>query len=213
MITIKASILESIRKDPEAYGRLLAIGDGKSGGGSHGMFAYLVDTARAVHIGKFTLQQAVRELHSKFLRFKDSFENRERQERLIEQLVTYLKHYNKRGFEWHDGARRIQWGITSDVILTGLTPWVVSDKKIYHSYLMAEHTFNWQQQLRFPLFQQFLSNSTIECPPEEIQIGIYFADTNIFDMRSFNTKELKLAVDETGILFNSLYNEYQKRKK
>src|SRR5688500_17179129 len=137
-IRVKASMLESVRKDPLAYGRLLAVGDDNSGGGSHGMFACMVDVARAVHLKKLTLRQAIRELHTKFLRFKQTEENKARQDKLIEQFVAYLRLYKKMDIEWIDGSRRIQWGITNEVMLTGLTPWVVADQKGYISYFMSE---------------------------------------------------------------------------
>src|SRR5690348_15958059 len=108
-IKVKASMLESVRKDPLAYGRLLAFGEDNTGGGSHGMFACMVDVARAVHLKKMTFRQAIRELHSKFLRFKETAENKSRQDRLIEQLVAYMRLCKEMDLEWIDGSRRIQW--------------------------------------------------------------------------------------------------------
>lgn len=212
MISVKASLLESIRTDPEAYGRLLASGNEKTSGGSHGMFACWVDVVRAIHTGKLSDRQAIRELHSKFLRFKDIPANKDRQERLIESMVAYLQQYKKFKYEWVDGSRRIQWGLTDNVMLTGLTPWVVQNEIGYVSYLMAEHTFDWRSQLRFPLYQQYLSKHTIECNPDELQIGFYFADKDRFDLTTFSKSALKLAVDETGVLFNTLYQEFEKKK-
>lgn len=212
MIKIRTSMLESVRKNPLAYGRLIAAGDDSVSGGSHGMFACMVDVARAVHLKKVNLRQAIRQLHSKFLRFKPNDANRIRQDRLVEQLVAYLRLVKKMGLEWVDGSRRIQWSITSDVVLTGLTPWVVADEKGYISFIMAEKSFEWKNQLRFPLYQKYISENTIECKVEEIRVGFYFADVNKFDLRTFKTNELKMAVDETGEVFKILYNEYEKRR-
>src|SRR5262245_38935171 len=141
IIKVKASMLEFARRDPLAYGRLLAFGGDNTGGGSHGMFACMVDVARAVHLKKMPFRQAIRELHSKFLRFRPTAENKERQDRLIEQLIAYVRLCKKMDLEWIDGSRRIQWTLTNNVMLTGLTPWVVADEKGYLSYLMAERAF------------------------------------------------------------------------
>lgn len=212
MISVKASLLESVRTDPEAYGRLLASGNESTTGGSHGMFACWTDVIRAVHTGRLEEKQAVRELHAKFLRFQDTPSNKQRQERLVENLVSYLRHYKKRRYEWVDGARRIQWGLTVNVRLTGLTPWVVEHDEGYVSYLLAEHSFDWRSELRFPLYQLYLSQQTIECSPDQLQIGFYFADRDHFDLTAFSKTDLQLAVDETGDLFNTLFKEFEKKK-
>lgn len=60
MITIQCSKLESVRKNPQAYGQLIASGDGKKGGGSHGMFSCFQDIARLVHIGELDIKEGVK---------------------------------------------------------------------------------------------------------------------------------------------------------
>ena len=177
------------------------------------MFACMVDVARAIHLGKLTLRQGIRELHSKFLRFKESKDNLLKQRKLVEYLVRYIRQCHSKKFQWEDGARRIQWSITNDVMLTGLTPWVVKDEDGYISYFVAESEFEWKSQLRFPLYQQYLSENTIDCSTNEVRIGFYFCDTNKFDVKSFNKRELKLAVDETGDLFTTLFTEFKRRRK
>jgi hypothetical protein len=212
MIKVRASLLESVRLNPEAYGQLFATGGLNNKGGTHGMFQCFGEVARSVHVGELNMREAITALHTKFLSYRDIPANKQRQERLTEQLMAYIRLYRKMGFNWVDGPKRIQWPITKQVMLTGNTPWVVSNDEGYTSYMLAEKSFDWKSQLRFPLFQQYLASNTIDCPSTSITTGYYFADTNTFDLVNFGKSDMKLAIDETGKLFNSVYREYEKKK-
>ena len=212
MISIRCSILESVRKNPAAYGQLLAAGDGQNNGGTHGMFACLQDVARLVHLGEITEAEAVKELHRKFLRFNDTPENKRKQGNLVEQLVKYCKQYDKNNFEFIDSWRLMKWDFSPDTRLSGRTPWVVSNDEGYFSYILSENGFDWRSELRFPLFQKYLSENTIECHLNEMNVGIYSLADNKFIFKVYSAKEIADAIKETNGIFKNVYSEYKKKK-
>lgn len=212
MIRVTVSQLENARHNPAGFGQALAETDKAGGGGNRGMFTYMTDVIRLVHTGTLNRSDAVRELHTKFLRFNITRENKVKQDRLVEQMIRYLDLFEKNKFRFIDGTHRIHWDITTDVALTGLTPWVVKKGEEYFSYLLAEKTFDWRAQLRFPLYQQYLTEHTVECDSKALKIGLYLADSNRFDFKIFSVRELRMAVDEAGQIFTEMYREYKKRK-
>lgn len=213
MLRIRCSTLETVKASPIAYAQLLAFGDGKNGGGTYGMFAYWQDVAKLVHQNELTVSQGVKELQNKFIRFDDTAKNKAKQDKLLEQFVKYCTLYDKNKFAFVDSKRQMKWELFSGVMLTGLTPWVVYNDTGYYCYIVTEQLFDWQDQLRFPLIQQYLTDNKIDCDVTEMNMGIYCLATNQFDFRSYPKTELKKAITQTVSLFENVKLEYYKIKK
>lgn len=213
MLKIRCSSLEDVKQNPQAYAQLLALTDGKSGGGTYGMFAYWQDAARQVHEHDLTVSQAIKHLQNKFIRFDETPKNKAKQDRLLEQFVKYCRLYDKNNFAFVDSRRHMKWEIHNGVMLTGLTPWVVYNDTGYYSYFVTEELFDWQEQLRFPLIQQYLTDNKIECDITEMHMGIYCLSTNKFDFRSYTERELKDTVSQTTKIFENVKESYLKLKK
>lgn len=131
---------------------------------------------------------------------------------MVEQFVKYCRLYERRQFEFIDGWRQMKWNIIPDVRLTGRTPWVVENNDSYYSYILSEKEFAWKEELRFPLFQKYLVDNTIECNIEEMNVGVYNLATNTFDFKNFSTKEVSNMIREAEDVFKNVYTEYKKRK-
>ena len=115
MLKIRCSTLESVKNDPLAYAQLLALGDGKNGGGTYGMFAYWQDVAKLVHQNELTISKGVKELQNKFIRFDDTLKNRSKQDKLLEQFVKYCSLYDKNKFAFVDSRRQMKWELLTGV--------------------------------------------------------------------------------------------------
>ncbi len=213
MIRISCTLLEQVRVAPAQHGKMIATIEKPKPGGSHGMFAYWQDTAKLIHDGKLTISEAVTYLQNKFLRFDDTVNNSRKQIKLVEQLIKYCATYKKNKFEFVDSKHHMNWDIVEGVRLTGLTPWVVHNRDGYFSYVTIEHTVDWQSQLRFPLIQQYLTANHIDCDVTEMQVGVYFLETDQFEFRNYSNREIRLYISETGNIFQSVLDEYTKWKK
>ena len=211
MIKIPCSKLEQVRQDPIAY--VQQILSENKGGGSHGMFSCFQDTTRLFHLGEVGMNEGVKTLQQKFMRFVDNVENRGKQELLLKQFVNYCEEYLKKEFCFVDGCRNIKWNIIEEVTLTGRTPLVVKNHNGLFSYILTERAFNWQTELRFPLIQSYISTETVRCGSDELNIGVYNVSTSKFDFRNFQTIELTNVINETSNIFKNVHKEYLKRKK
>lgn len=206
-------MLEQVRKAPAAHAQLLALSNKPNTGGSHGMFAYWQDMVKQVHTNEMTVAEAIKELQNKFIRFNDTLQNRSKQANLLEKLPQYCSLYEKKKLAFVDTKRKMKWDIVPGVQLTGFTPWVVHNDDGYYAYFFAEHPFDWEAQLRFPLIQQYLIENNIDCDITEMNVGIYCLETNNFDFKNYSTKEIKTWVSVTGEIFQTVLNEYNKWKK
>ena len=212
MLKIRCTSLEDVKRNPVAYAQLLASDNAKKSGGTHGMLAYWQDVAKQVHQHEFTVSQGVKELQNKFMRFDDNPKNNAKQALLTQQFVQYCKIFNKNAFALADSRRQMKWELYAGVMLTGLMPLVVHNEKGYYSYLITEQPFDWQEQLRFPLMQQYLADYNIHCDVTEMNIGIYCLATGKFDFRVYTKPELNSAVMQTSAIFENVQNEYAKIK-
>lgn len=213
MISITCSRLEAVRNNPIAYGQLLASNDGKKSGGTYGMLACFQEAAKPVHAGELTVHAAVKNLINKFSRFQDNEQNQARQKKLLNQFVKYFDNVRKQKLEWADGKHKINWQLLPDAKLTGITPWVLKNDKAYHSFLFTETNFPWQQQLRFPLFQQYLVDNNIDTTANKMQVGIYSLSDSTFQTKNFTLSELNAAIDETSSVIKIVYDSYSIKKK
>lgn len=213
MISVRCSLLEQVKANPITYGHLLAVNEGANGAGTHGMFAYLQDIAKQVHLGEIKTSHAVNELFKKFARFEDNRKNRQRQEYLAEALVAYFKLYEKMGFNFVDGWRQIRLQMTPETRLTGRTPWVVVNDNGFYSFMFSENDFDWQSQLRFPIYQHYIANKTMECSTEQVRVGIYSLESQKFQFRNYSNSNITESMAEVTELLINVYSAYSERKK
>ncbi len=213
MISITCPLLETARANPSAYGQMLAVAGGKIGGGGRAMISCVQEVARLVHLNELSVSQAIKELHNKFIHFKDTQQNKKRQEQLTEQFVRYCKQFDKLALNFLDGYHLMKWNFSPNTRISGRTPWVMANDIGYFSYLLSEKNFDWQSQLRFPLFQYYLANHTIDCTISEMNVGIYSLDEGDFQFKSFSKKEISSVISETNLILNTVFTEYNKRKK
>ena len=213
MIKISCSILEDVRKAPDLHARSIATLDKPKTNGTYGMFACWRDTVIKVHEGSLTLIEAIKELENKFIRFDDNVKNKSKQNYLLDALPRYISEYKKQKFELVDSKHQMKWDIIEGVRLTGLTPWVVFNGKDYFAYLLTETELDWKNQLRFPLFQQYLIDHHIDCELQEMNVGTYCLETRQFEFTNYSKKEISSWVDETSKIFQTVLREYHKFKK
>lgn len=213
MITIRCTQLEQVRQNPLLYAESLLNGY-QNKGGTHGMFAYMKDVVRTIHTHEKDINQAVTDLQNKFIRFVSNAENKIKQERLIEQMISYNQVYNQMGFEMTDGHRQMKWDIVPDARLSGHTPWVVQNEEgELFAYFIVEKYFDWTSELRFPLYQSYMSTNTLKCDIDDLQVGIFDLSANRFEFENFGSEKIAEVIDETSNIVGKVVTEFQKKKK
>jgi len=211
MISISCSVLEQVRKNHALYAEALIMSEKNQKGGTHGMFAYWQDIAKKIHSDELNMNEGIKELQFKFLRFDHTKRNQEKQSRLLNHLVKYMQSHKKQKFVYYLSRKRIVWNLTPDVRLTGLTPWVFKNDEEYFAYFCIENETNWQTELRFPLLQKYIAEHILECSVNSLSVGVYCLETNDFQFRCFSQTEVRKAVSEVKQLFENVQYEYFKK--
>ncbi|MBN9298606.1 MAG: hypothetical protein J0I41_16490 [Filimonas sp.] len=209
MLTISCSLLEQVRNNYLPYVELLSTGEKISRGGTHGMFAYWQDVSKKIHQNELNLSSGIKTLTSLYSNFDDNKRNRDKQNLLLDQLVKYHQCYEKQNFQFYDGRRRIRWPIIPEIHLSGLTPWVFESGEEYFAYYVIEKKYDWKKELRFPLLQKYMSEHNVKCNFRQLNMGVYFLDTGVFEFRKYSTKEILSSVIETKQLFGKIYEEFR----
>ncbi|MGJ7032633.1 hypothetical protein [Niabella hirudinis] len=211
MISVRCSELESVRENPAAHGQVLATNGIKSGGG-RGMVSCVREVALAMGKEEFTVSEGVKQIQQKFLTFSPTKENKERQEELIQGFIAYHEQLKKHQLEFIDGSRRMKWDFSKDTRLTGQTPWVFASDRNYYALSLAETNTAWQHQLKYPLYQKYLTDHIINCHPSALNVGVFCLQTGKFEFKSFDEESIELSVNETGQILNTVLDSFNKYK-
>jgi|GEM_PF-4882858 len=201
-------MLEVVKKNPTLYGQLLASTNEKQQKGRHGMFACFQEAAKMVHDG-LKVKDGVEALKQRFTVYKVTSANLRKQEQLLKQFVNYCRQYKENDFEFIDGWRNIKWPLLPETQLTGRTPWVVANTSGYYGYVFTEKAIDWKNELRFPLYQKWLVDNSINCSPSELQVGTYCLEKESFEFVNFSVSQLKSAISEASSLIVDVYNAYK----
>ncbi|HMR83509.1 MAG TPA: hypothetical protein PKE30_10270 [Niabella sp.] len=211
MISVRCSELESVRENPTAHGQILAANGIKTGGG-RGMLACVREVALAMGKDGFTVSEGVKQIQQKFLTFSPTTENQERQEELIQGFIAYHEQLKKHQLEFIDGSRRMKWDFSKDTRLTGLTPWVFASDRTYYALSLSEANTAWQHQLKYPLYQQYLTDHIINCPLSALNVGVFCLQTGQFEFKSFDEESVETSINETAQILNTVLSSFNKYK-
>lgn len=213
MIRISCTNLEQVRVAPAQHGKMIATIEKPKSSGRRGMFTCWQEAASSFHTTNVSVSETVKLLQKKFMQFDENLVNSRRQAKLADQLTNYCALYEKSKFEFIDSKHHMNWDIVAGVRLTGNTPWVVHNSDGYFSFIPVEQPIDWQTQLRFPLIQQYLSSNHIECDVTEMRVGVYCLTTNKFEFKVYSTNEIQMFISETGEIFQTVLDEFNKWKK
>jgi hypothetical protein len=209
MIRVQCSKLEEIRKNPSLFVQKL-IFEESTNGGSIGMFKRWQNKVKAIHSTELDIPGAIKKLQQEFLNYSDNAKNRKKQEFLLDRLYSYLEEFKTKGFIYKSAEKRIFWDIIEDVALTGNSPVLVSkeDGSKHFAYYFTEAPSSWQQELKYPLLQKYLSEEYFKCNLGDLQVGVYCLQTNKFELQCFSTEDVNAAILEAQTLFNGIYRDY-----
>lgn len=210
MLKISSTRLEEVRKNPSAINDIVSTVIKRK---DIGMFAKTQNAICKVHNGKLSIAEARESIENQFLVYKESTSNRKRQNLLLMGFDSYFHQLDTIGLSYEDGRHFIQWKMHPNVSLSGLTPFVANKDGLHYAYIIAESIHDWEKELRFPLFQKYLSEETISCSTKLINVGVYSMSTGLFEFKQYNLRQINAAESETKDVFKDVYNEYLKGKK
>jgi hypothetical protein len=211
MITVRCSILESIRNAPRHYGELLASGNLTTGGG-HGMLDSVKTVLKEMLEKELSVSQAIKKIEQKFSIFRPTRENRERQAALLKGFVVFCDYLKKMNLVFVKGIKLMKWDFTKDVRLTGQTPWIFKNEEGFFAVSFSEKTIPWQGQLKFPLLQSYLADQTIKCGLNEMNMGVFCFQTGKLEVTSFKEEDIDSCFAQTETILIEVYKGYNYKK-
>jgi hypothetical protein len=152
--------------------------------------------------GKFHASNDSETLYSQLadayrLGFVTNAENSRRSDKYCEAFKSYTDYMKAHGFGLDNVYTRINWGILPDIFLGGNSPILCSTDTRNIAFSLEENSVNWQEQLKYPLFQMYLAERYYECEVDKVEVGIFNIHTKEFEFKVFEDFELDNAFEET----------------
>jgi len=208
-LKISLGKLEIARENPKALAQALYANDG--GGGNKSFIGCLKNVVRSYHENRETESLALNRLNEKLaITFNSTKENIEKSKRFCDSFIHYAEEYSKLEIGIDRFQVNLNWELQPKRILTGHSPFLCSNEEINIAYFFQEKSNNWDQQLKFPLLQIYLSEKFYKCEVEKTKVGIYNVADKKFEFRCYEDFELDNALEEAKSIFKNVKLELDK---
>ncbi|RZL62200.1 MAG: hypothetical protein EOO93_09940 [Pedobacter sp.] len=135
------------------------------------------------------------------LSFVTNAENTRRTEKYCEAFKSYTDYMKINEFGLDNIFTRINWNILPDIFLGGNSPILCSNDSRNIAFSIEENSVQWEDQLKYPLFQMYLAEHYCKCDVDKVEVGIFNIHTKGFEFKVFEDVELDNAFEETkGVL-------------
>lgn len=194
--------LEKIRRNPKSINdKGIAFFGGRS------KFVRWQDSIGRFHLSGENLNEAERYLESSFSRLADNSLNKRDLKKYLDHLYNYDIDYKK------INSQKIQFrtAFNFDLILNHTIGGQISRVDIntiedgYSIYFFEKENDNWENELRFPLLQDFIANY-FGCDNQDVNVGVY----ELINDRHSSTKFSKSEIEEAKAEMITLITEVNK---
>lgn len=194
MKKISITKLESARMDPRGFATILKAGTSSQGYGGRAKFIRWQDSVNYFHKTS-NYEKTLVYFHKSFSSYVDSVKNRKELEYYFSCLNDYFSACKKRKLKFHTRNNlRIQ--LNPKLTITGQIPLIFKGKKsCYSIYFFSKSKKDWEQELRFPLVQNYFSR-LFETKIENIEVGIFSISECQFFQKVYSLKEIEKAETE-----------------
>lgn len=186
---IKHSQLEEVRVDPYAY-------SGQAGGAP----GFGPSKIRALHQAAFRYHRPGQTLpaaeHYLQQAFSTRFKTAARLDKFIEYLAEYDRTFQSSGNVVIKVMLRLQRPLSPSVTLLGEVPRLdIAAGGGYAAWLFSEYPRAWQDELRMPLIQAYLSR-LMGVSLDRVTVGFYFFATAAYESCSYDPETVAQAIGE-----------------
>lgn len=188
--------LESARKNPAAFAKSLT-----TPSDSNPRFSKFMAWQLAVHRyhkEKGDLAKAVNYFETTFMRnFADNYKNNAEREDWILDLQAYSTDDIKRKLTYVEHKKRISIPLTRKVRLGGELPLIkMNNKGGYSIYFFSRDSTLWEEELRFPVIQNYIASTLYKVDLSDVEVGVYCLDLKKHLQRSYTQREIDDAEKE-----------------
>lgn len=190
MNKISFSQLESARKNSAAFAKSL-----NAPSGSTPRFSKFMAWQLAVscyHKERGNLSKATNYFEATFMRnFAATSKNTVERENWILDLQAYSTDDIKKKLTYVEHKKRISIPLTSKVRLGGELPLIkMNNKGGYSIYFFSRESTLWENELRFPVIQNYVASTLYGVDLSDVEVGVYSMDLKKHLQRSFTQKEV-----------------------
>lgn len=199
--------LETARKSPANFAALLK---SPSAQGGFGKSKY-ADWKNAIYYFHKTKDLAkTLDYFEKFFQkhFKNNRANTKDFEKYTKLIETYVSECKNENLNFVEAKKSIDLLIIKDKLeLTGQAPIIYLNNKLSYSiYFFTKTSKDWEDELRFPVIQNYFAKEVYGVDVSEIEVGVFTLDLGKHLQKSYSKTEIKKAVDELNSIGNTIVN-------
>lgn len=194
------SKLEMARKNPTDFGTHLRDDDEEPFNSRPKSVRWL--DATSVYHKNSNLSEAITYLQNSFRNRKQTKKNIKEVETLVQSLCIYVNDHLELNYNHYNHKHKIEIYLSQKLKTSGWI-WIINTTPSgYSAFIVVneQDSINWQNQLRFPIIQNYIANKLFNCPIENVEVGII----NYFEGKHYKTcfqqDTIKNALEELKII-------------
>lgn len=149
-----------------------------------------------------SLSEAVNYLENSFSNRKQNKKNIAEVETLVSSLYSYVSEHSNLNYNYFSHKHKMEIHLSEKLKMTGWI-WIINKTSNgYSGYVIVNDvdSFNWQNQLRFPLIQNYIAKYIFKCHTDEVEVGIVNYYEGKHHKVSYTKKDIKEAKKELKFL-------------
>jgi hypothetical protein len=194
--------LESARKNPTAFAKSLKDGGSSIRFKKPPKFTIWKNAVYHYHKEKNNLSKAINYFQNSFLKhYADNRRNELECANWILELQEYANNETKERLTCCDRKVRVNIDLTSKLRLGGELPLIkMNNKGGYSIYFFSRESTLWEDELRFPVIQNYVASTLYNVNLNEVEVGIYSLNLKNHLQRSYSKKDINEAVKELNVI-------------
>ena len=205
MAKLSLTQIEVARKNPKAFAKLLKDKSRESNVFRYSKWMVWRNTVFHWHKTQDEAGSIIYLTNAWDRHFKQTAKNILEREKFIFKLQAYIANQSEEGYFFIESRKRISIPINLKLIITGEISIInMNNHSGYSLFFLVKDMFNWEYELRFPLIQNYFSETEYGVPLSDVEVGFYCFDIDEFICKSFSASEIKDAMNEIHQIGNAI---------
>lgn len=188
--------LEEVRKNPSAYAHKLKDINNTTDFMRQGKFAAWKRAVYRYHKTN-NIVYAKSYLYDELSKFKTLKGKKNQIDEYLDNLEIHVNSHNDYNYQFLNSQTRINISLSSELYISGEVPIVnmITDGG-FALFFFQEQYIDWEDELRFPVLQNYFANIELGCDLSQIDVGIYCVETSQHHSKNFSKQEVSDALQE-----------------
>lgn len=144
------------------------------------------------------INKSINDFQNKFmLRFMDNRKNQQDMEEYICQIQNYGLEFHKRNLIFIEQKKRIDIKLSDALKIGGELSIICMNNNFgYTTYFLSKTSDCWEEELRFPIIQNYLSEIVYGVDSSDVEVGVYALDKGCLLLKTYSKEEILEALAE-----------------